>query len=611
MDPAVDTPAEPEAAQKPASKKRRVPWGLFILLGFVLGGFGSCVFAIIGGLPKPVEERTVLELDLSRPVTETRSASALSLSSLGPGKPVLRDFVDALDRARSDEKVVGVVAQVGAGGHGFAVTQELRDAITRFRASGRFAIAWADSLGEGMPGHGGHLLASAFDEIWLQPSGRLALTGLSAETPFLRGALEKLGVEPEFSSRHEYKTYKNLYTETGFTEAHRESLGRLLSSWTEQLVAGIAQGRGMEPARAAELLGRGPYTAAEAKAAGLVDELGYRDEVLARVDEKAGGSARRLYPKVYLERAGRPHDEGTTVALIYGVGGVARRGGYDPLSGSSSMSAEDVSRAFRRAIDDDEVKAIVFRIDSPGGSYVASDTIGREVRRAKAAGKKVVATMGNVAGSGGYFVAMEADRIVAQPGTLTGSIGVVAGKFILRGLLDKLGVGMELLDVGENAGLWAISRGMDEGERARFEQGLDHIYADFVGKAAAARGMQPEELEPLARGRVWTGSDAHARKLIDDVGGLDVALKHARELLQLPETAPLKLVPFPKEREPLEALLASLGEGGRENSDDPGPSGEMRPGSLLRLARALYALDIKPRGAAAVVPPYVQLLGGL
>lgn len=598
-------PAEPPAA-KPAGKKKR-SWGLWIAGGIVLVGMGSCLTSIFGALPPPVEDLTVLELDLRGPLPERASSSPLDLAFRGTG-PTLRDVTDALDRAASDGRVAGVVARLGAGGLGLATTQELRDAVARFRASGKPALAWADSFGGIVPGNGGYYLATAFDEVWLSPVGEVGLVGLSAEVPFLAGALEKLGVTPELEARHEHKTYKNLFTETGLTEPHREQLTAILRSQQAQLIAGVAAGRGLAPEKVSALLAEAPFPAERAKELGLVDRVGYRDEVLARVDERVGGEGKRLFPRPYLERASRPHETGPVVALIYASGTVQTSGTVSPLTGGEVLASDVVSRHLRAAVADDEVRAILLRVDSPGGSHIASDVLRREIERARAAGKPVVVSMGNVAGSGGYMIAMAADRIVAQPGTLTGSIGVVGGKLVPKELFDKLGITFEQIELAPRAGMASVARGFDEDERVAFEASLDRIYADFVAKAAAARGVAVAELEPYARGRVWTGAAAKERGLVDELGGVHAALGLVRELAGLAPDADVELRLLPRKREPVQALLAALDNRGRENSDS---ASAVVPLPDLPWLSAVRALGVTARAGVLEMPAFVRVLEGL
>ena len=333
-----------------------------------------------------VPAKTILEVNLEAGITEDMPDDPIGAMML-KDTPTIKDLVDALEKAAGDDRVVGLVARVGAAPMGMAQVQELRDAVIAFRAKKKPAVAFAETFGEFGPGGGAYYLATAFDEIWMQPSGDIGLTGLILESPFIRGTLEKLGVTPRMDHRYEYKNAMNLFTHKKFDDAHREAMEKLMNSVFSQMVGGISQSRHLTEAQVRSLIDRGPFLGKEALDAGLVDGLGYRDEVYAKAKKKMGDGAKLLYLRQYLKRAGRPHQEGKTVALIYGVGGVSRgENGFSPMTGESTMGSDSVAAAFRQATADPKVKAILFRVDSPGGSYVASDTIWRETIKAKQAG---------------------------------------------------------------------------------------------------------------------------------------------------------------------------------------------------------------------------------
>ncbi len=492
-----------------------------------------------------VPAHTVLELDLEGGIVEHVPSHPLG-RALASGKPVLRDIVEALNRAATDDRVKGVVVRLGNGTVGIAQAQEIRDAVKGFRGAGKRAYAYAETFGEGGSSTVGYYLAAAFDEVHLQPIGELQLTGLVGRTPFLRRFFEKLSVTPDFDHRRQYKAAKYLLTEDHYNEPHREAATAILESQFHQIVAGIAGDRGLEEDRVRELIDGAPLLAGEAMEAGLVDALSYRDQVY---DRAKGDDGQLLYLGRYLKRAGRPHRKGTAVALIYGVGSINRgKPGFDPLSRATSMGADAVAEAFREAIDDKKVKAIVFRVDSPGGSAVGSEVIRRETVRAREAGKPVVVSMGDVAGSGGYWISATADRIVAQPGTITGSIGVVSGKLVTRPAWEKAGVNWDELHLGQNATIFTPDRPFTESERERIGASLDMIYDEFKARVGEGRGLQPDQVEDLAKGRVWTGEQAHRLGLVDELGGMEKAIDLCRELLELEPDAAVKLVRFPKEK---------------------------------------------------------------
>ncbi len=389
------------------------------------------------------------------------------------------------------------------------------------------------------------------------------MNGLMLESPFVKGTLGKLGVKFHGDHRYEYKNALNFYTETKYTAPHKEAMEKVLNSWFAQLKDGVCEARHLDPNGFADLVNRGPFLGKEAVDAKLVDGLAYRDEVFEQARKKAP-DAEFLYLDKYLERAGRPHDSGKTVALIYGVGGVTRgRSDFSPVNGSVTMGSETVAGAFRAAVDDKDVKAILFRVDSPGGSYVASDTIWREVVRARKAGKPVIVSMGDLAGSGGYFVAMAADKIVAQPGTITASIGVLGGKMITTGLWDKVGLSWDDVHTSTNSTMFTGTHDYNPTEWARFESWLDRVYEDFTSKVADGRKLPKEKVLQIAKGRIWSGADAKELGLVDELGGFDTALKLAKKAINVPESDEVNLVVFPHRKKPIEQLLAR----GADNSE--------------------------------------------
>jgi protease IV len=539
----------------------------FFILVFVIATFTR---STTGKIPA----NTILEVNLETSIDE--DASSDPFLRLGRTTPVLRDMVDALEKARTDERVSGLIARMGAAPISMAQAQELRDAIAAFRAKKKFAVAFSETYGEFSAANGAYYLATAFDEIWLQPSGDVGLTGLMAEGMFLRGSFDKLGIVPRMDHRYEFKSAMEQYTEKKFTPAAREATGRVIESMFSQMVKGIAQGRKLQEAEVKSLIDRGPYLGKEAVDAKLVDGIAYRDEVFAKVKEKAGKDAQFLYLQKYLDRAGRPHQKGPVVALIYGLGPVVRgKSSVDPLSADTSMGSETVAAAFRDAINDKSVKAILFRVDSPGGSYVASDTIWRETVRAKKAGKPVIVSMSSVAGSGGYFVAMAADKIVAQPATITGSIGVLGGKLLTNGLWDKLGISWDEIHTSQNARMFSSTSDYSKEEWARFQTWLDRVYQDFTSKVAEGRKLPKEKVLEIAKGRIWSGEDAKARGLVDELGGYPTALKLVKQAIQLKESDDITLRVFPKKKTTFEALMARLG------NQDESESSEAKQAELM------------------------------
>ncbi|AGZ52282.1 signal peptide peptidase SppA [Mycobacterium kansasii] len=506
----------------------------------------------------------VLEFNLRNMPVETTGFDPLTILS-GGGRPMaLRDAVAAIHRAAEDPRVAGMIARVQLPPSPAGAVQELREAIAAFSAV-KPSVAWAETY----PGTLSYYLASAFREIWLQPSGSVGLIGFASNAMFLRDALDKAGIEAEVVTRGEYKSAANLFTEDGYTDAHREAVTRMLESLQSQVWHAVAESRRIDVDVLNELADRAPLLRDEAVASGLIDRIGFRDEVYARIAELVGIEGVSLEsvdtdekpPRMYLARyAGTarsrlappvPSIPGRrskpTIAVVTVEGPIVNgRGGPQGLPfGPSSAGGDTIAAALREVAADDSISAIVLRVDSPGGSVTASETIWREVKRARRRGKHVVASMGAVAASGGYYVSMAADAIVANPGTITGSIGVITGKLVVRDLKERLGVGSETLRTNANADAWSIDEPFTPEQRARREAEADLFYGDFVARVAEGRNLSTEAVDVVARGRVWTGADALERGLVDELGGFRTAVRRAKILAGLDEDTDVRLVSYP------------------------------------------------------------------
>ena len=402
---------------------------------------------------------------------------------------------------------------------------------------------------------------------------------------FYRGTLDKLGIEAQFEGVGKYKNAPNQFTERSFTEPHREQMEALVGSLFDTYVAGVAEGRRLEGPVVRTIIDQGPFRAEEARAAGLVDELLYRDQVEERVPGQRLDPARYVRSSRGFGLDGRPK-----IALVYAVGDIVPGESQSSPFGGGLAGADTIVRGLRQAREDSTVRAIVLRVDSPGGSGTASDAIWREVALARRV-KPVVASMGDYAASGGYYVAMGADEIAAQPGTITGSIGVFSGKFSLRGLYGKLGVSQETVRRGHNATLFSSWEPWSPEERARVRDLNEAFYATFVAKAAEGRKKKPAEIEAVAQGRVWTGREALAAGLVDRLGGLDAALVAAAGRARIPKGQEVQVVVLPQRRGLLEALL--------ERQEEDVLAGALGPGasSFLR-----WAVALGDRGPIARVP---------
>jgi protease IV len=537
--------------------------GIWLVLGLIgLAVFVSmagvvALYFLMGRQPTVARDSTLV-LRVRGDLTETEPGGLIGQLLVSP--PTVRSLVDNLRKAKVDNRVSGVVLVPGDFGAMWGKMQEIRDAIADYRTSGKPIVAYLQ--------YGGaqeYYLATACDRIFLMPTSSLELTGVAHHELFLRGTLDKIGVYPDLLHIGEYKTAANAFTERGFTPAHREMAESLAADAYEQLVQAIADGRGKSEADVRALLDEGPFLADEALRRGLVDDLAYVDEV----DEKAGlprEADRRLdgddYRRVSPRAVGL--DRGEKVALIYVVGMIVTgQSRYDSPQGPL-VGSETLNEYIRRAREDRAVRAIVLRIDSPGGSAVASDAIWRELQMTRHE-KPVVVSMSDLAASGGYYIAMPAHAIVSQPGTLTGSIGIVSGKMVLDGTLDKLGMSVDSVTYGRYAGMHAPFRPYTPEERQRVEQHMRAFYDQWLDKAADARDTTPDGIDAIARGRVWTGRQAREIGLVDEIGGLQHALAIAKERAGLDPDAEVELVVYPRRRPLFDLIGGPFLSGGAED----------------------------------------------
>jgi len=494
-------------------------------------------------------------LVLSRSVAEFRLAGVMENPTPNPlaphrGPTSFEELLSALRRTADEHSVVAVLLRLDGFRGGLARTEELRAEIARLQAAGKPVYAYLESGG----GNVAYYLASACDRVWLHPGATLTLTGLSTRMTFYRGALDKLGVEAQFSRIGEYKSSPEQYTEYRPTEPNLRVRNELLDDRFDRWLAAIAAGRGLPDDEMRTLIDDGPYPARLAQDLALVDGLVYGDEVArlaAETSGRPGAGRRRPLDEQQAPRHWRPP---YTVAVVH-IDGLINTGpsGRLPFGLLEVAGSETITRAIRAAREDRSVAAIVLRIDSPGGSAFASEQIWREVSRTRGV-KPVVVSMGAVAASGGYFSACAADHIVADPSTVTGSIGVYSGKVSLGGLYDKLGVTIFQLRRGDNAGLYDMATPWSPSEYGAVERIVDALYADFIEHVREGRGMDSvEDVDAIARGRVWTGSQALDVGLVDELGGLMRAVEVARERAGIPEGADVALAHSPRV-----GLLSSL-----------------------------------------------------
>ena len=534
---------------------RRGVWVVFVLifLAVLVSAAGLLlVYSAVGREPQ-VSSNSTLVLRLDGDLSEMEPGGVL-----GPfieGAPTVRSIVEALRKAKVDRRVSSVLIKPMGAASLWGKVQEVRDAILDYRRSGKPAVAFLEYGGEQE-----FYLASACDKVFLAPASTLDLTGIASYELFLRGTLDKIGAYPDGLHIGEYKTALNTFTEHTFTPAHREMAESLNTDLYEQLVRGIADGRHKSEAEVKSLIDHGPYLPEDALKAGLVDDLAYQDELDKKVKLAGGGSPHFVEFNDYrqISPASVGLGNGPRIAVIYAAGLIASgKSNYDGPQGQV-VGSDTLGEYLRKARQDSSIKAIVLRVDSPGGSAIASDIIWREVVLAKQQ-KPVVASMSDVAASGGYYIAMPANAIVAEPSTLTGSIGVVITKFVIDGTLKKLGVNMEGVSQGKYADMYSPVRPFSPEERQRMAENMQATYDTFVEKAAEGRNTTPERIDAIGQGRVWTGRQAKQIGLVDELGGLERALALAKQRAKIPQDAEVELVVYPPKKSFYDVLQHPFG----------------------------------------------------
>ncbi len=505
-----------------------------------------------------VPDHSTLVLRIGGELVESPPNDVLGQVTGGARVETVRSYVDALRRAKDDARIESVlIVPTPIASPFWGKVQEIRDAVIDFKKSGKRISAYLEYAGERE-----YYLASAADRIYLMPTSSLDVTGVATYEVFLKGTLDKIGAQADFEKIGDYKTAPNQLTQTTFTPAHREMTESLTRDMYDQLVRGIAETRKKNVEEVRALIDQGPFLAEQALKAGLVDALAYEDQLDDQgAVSKSGTVEGERYGRA---RAASPPYGAPRVAVVYVTGVInSGDGGYDPLNGEVTGSMRLV-KAIRMARADDLVRAIVVRIDSPGGSSIASDVIWREltVTKNEKPERPVVASMSDLAASGGYYVAMAAPNIVAQPGTLTGSIGIYGGKFVTGGTYEKLGAHIEGVTIGRNAGMESPQRPFNESERQKLREQIGSFYKGFVEKVAAARKMPFARVDQLAQGRVWTGAQAQQHGLVDALGGLDRAIALAKDRAGIPADTQVEVVTYPPRRTLAEMLIEELtGEG--------------------------------------------------
>ena len=467
-------------------------------------------------------QRTVGYMSLSQALHTTRHIRRGAFLDVQMGQ-----IEKTLKVAKRDREIVGALVKIGGSRYGIGRLQEMRDAILDFKESGKQVVGYMTTCSTG-----NYLLASVCDRIVLHPSGEVRLIGLRSEISFYKGVLEKLGIRADLEHIGEYKSASDVFTRKEMSEAHREVQNAILDDLYNQLTQSIADKRSWTQDDVKRLIDQGPFTAKQALAHGIVDQLAYRDELKSIANDLTGKDCRLVKANQYLGIIEYEHDWEVPlpkIAIIEAEGMMMTGDSFtDPFTGTKTMGSTTITRAIRNVRKDSSVKAVVLRIDSVGGLVVAADTIWRELIRLKDV-KPLVVSMGDVAGSGGYYIAAPADVIVAEPGTITGSIGVISGKYSFKGLYDKIGLHKEILKRGKHADFYSDYGDYPAEEREIIQAQIKEIYEDFIGKVADGRGMTKEAVDEIGKGRIWTGKQAKEIGLVDELGGLNLALSIARK----------------------------------------------------------------------------------
>ncbi len=491
-----------------------------------------------------------LELKLSGKIVEENTRVGL----FGRKKPTMIDLLNEIERAKEDKSIRGMILRIDPLDIGLAKAQEIRDAILSFKESDKSVIAYLE-FGENKE----YYIATAADEIVMMPSGYLMFTGLNAEITFIKGTLDKLGIVADLEHIGKYKSASELLTRDKMSEAYREVVNSLLDDMYDQITKDVAFQRGWSQEELKSKIDQGPFTASEAHKANLVDTLMYYDQIDDLVKQMVGKKPHRIDGKKYADRTYYEYSWAIPpkIAVIFATGSIFEgESGRDFLWGEV-MGSETIANAIKAAREDKTVKAIVFRVDSPGGSGIASDVILREIIRTK--GKKpFIVSMSDVAGSGGYWISCAADTIVSLPGTYTGSIGVISGKISLEGLYEKIGFTKEVIKRGKHADFFTTTRQFTDEEREVIKRQIKEFYDDFVNKVAEGRKMSYEEVDAIGKGRVWTGRQAKGNKLVDELGGLNLALAIAKEKAGIAEDAEVQILSLPKGRGWLDISSANV-----------------------------------------------------
>ena len=575
------------------------------LVLLVVLGIAIIVSSIRGNRPS-IRDNSVLALKISGPLPDYVPDDPFR--RIFGGQPQsLSSLLAQFRKAKVDKRITAVMLEIDMSEAGWAKSEEIRSTIADFRTSGKPVYAYMEtSLNKD------YYIATACDKIFVPPPGELFTIGLAADVMFFRGSLDKLGIYPDVYQIGKYKSAGDTFTQKEMTPAHREFINSLLDDLYGRYIEGIAKARSKSVDDVKGLIDNAPYTAEQAKNAGLIDGALYHDDVEKELKKRLGyketdelNIARAGdYRQISQESLGL--NKGERIAVVYAAGDITSGKSQFGGSGEETIGSDSLVKTINEARDDKGIKAIVLRIDSPGGSGLASDIIWRAIEMAKAK-KPVVVSMSDVAASGGYYIACNANKIVAEPSTITGSIGVVGGKPVLKGFYDWIGVTNEYVLRGQNAGMFRESEKFSDGERKKFEEFLHTTYDDFISKVAKGRSKEKNYIDSIGQGRVWTGRQGKENGLVDEYGGLDKAIEIAKQLAQIPADKSIQRVIMPKPPTFFEELMNSGDDDGDEASAQAKQQASIvaaMPEDIRRALRYAQLLDRAKNGEALYLLPY-------
>jgi protease IV len=578
--------------------------GIFAVL-ILIAVVGVVALWIALGKSEPsIRSNSVLVLRVSGSLPDYTPDDPFKKIFGGPDQS-LTGLVMQFKKAKVDNRIKAILLDVNMSGVGWGKAEEIRDAIADFRSSGKPVYAYLE-LGLNKE----YYIATACDKIFVPPPGELFINGLAADVMFFRGSLDKLGIYPDIYQIGKYKSVGDMFTQKEMTDAHREYINSMLDDLFNRYINTIAQARHKTPEEVRTLIDNAPYDADQAKSAGLIDEAMYRDQVENELKKLLGqketdplASVRGVdYRDVSPESLGL--NKGERIAVIYATGEIGSGSSQNSPSGDQSIGSDTVVKALNDATADKSIKAIVLRVDSPGGSGLASDVIWRAVDLANQK-KPVVVSMSDVAASGGYYISASASKIIAQPSTITGSIGVVAGKPVMRGFYDWLGISNEYVLRGKTAGMFRETEKFSDEERAKFEEWIKTTYyGDFVPKVAKGRGKDAQFIDSVAQGRVWTGAQAKERSLVDEFGGLDKAIDVAKQLAKIPADKGVQRVILPYPTTFLEQMFYGGSENANAEVEQRRAVAAALPEDARRALRFMAMMDRMKNGETMLVMPF-------